>query len=281
MQARWKVRTLELGIVLTSIIGLCGCASSFDRTPGDPLEPMNRAVFSFNDRVDTYVARPVAVGYTKITPSPVRTAIRNFFSNIGDIGNFSNDALQLKVTDATEDLMRFAFNSTFGIGGLLDWATPAGLPKHNQDFGLTLGHYGVPSGPYLVLPLFGPSSLRDSTGWIFSYFTTPTSYLQADVSVPLFGVNFISTRADLLGATDVLSQAALDKYTFVRDAYTQRRRYLLGSGTAPPNYTDADDKSTEVSDAVRSRAVESTPDSRNGLAHVSGASTRSGDAVAN
>ncbi|WP_328805948.1 MlaA family lipoprotein [Paraburkholderia solitsugae] len=264
---------------MTSILGLFGCATNFDRTPGDPLEPLNRAVFSFNDRVDTYVARPVAVGYTKITPNPIRTAIRNFFSNIGDVGNFSNDVLQLKGTDATEDLMRFAFNSTFGIGGLIDWATPAGLPKHNQDFGLTLGHYGVPSGFYLVLPLFGPSSLRDSTGWIFSYFTTPTSYLPAEASVPLFGVNFIGARADLLGATDVLSQAALDKYTFVRDAYMQRRRYLLNSGTAPPNYVDADVEPTEVSDTSQPRTVGVTPDSRSGRTQLSGASTPSGDAV--
>ncbi len=279
MQASWKTRASQVGVVLTTIIGLYGCASSSERTPGDPLEPINRAVFSFNDGVDTYFARPVAVGYTKITPSPIRTAISNFFSNIGDIGNLSNDLLQLKLTDATEDLVRFAFNSTFGMGGLLDWATPAGLPKHQQDFGLTLGHYGVPSGPYLVLPLFGPSSFRDSTSWMFAYFTTPISFLSADVGVPLFGVNFISARADLLGATDVLSQAALDKYTFVRNAYTQRRRYLLDSDTAPPDYAGVNDEPTGVSDAAESRTVSANPDSRNGLAHVSGAVTPSGGVV--
>jgi phospholipid-binding lipoprotein MlaA len=160
----------------------------------------------------------------------------NFFSNIGDIGNLANDLLQLEFTDASEDLVRFAFNSTFGIGGLIDRASPAGLPKHHQDFGLTLGRYGVPPGPYLVLPLFGPSSFRDATSWVFAYFLTPTTYLTAEVSVPLFGLDFVSAWADLLGATDILSQVALDQYTFVRSAYAQRRQYMRKSDacTAPP-----------------------------------------------
>lgn len=232
--AKTAITTMTMVIA----IGVTGCATGPDRKPGDPLEPMNRAIFSFNEGLDRYVARPAAVGYVRITPSPLRTAISNFFSNIGDLGNFANDLLQLKITDATEDLLRFAFNSTFGLGGFLDWASAAGLPKHHQDFGLTLGHYGVPAGPYLVLPLFGPSSLRDSSGWVFAYFTTPTTYLPSDVSVPLFGVNFVSARSELLGATDLLSAAALDKYAFVRDAYTQRRRYFLNRGTSLPDYGD-------------------------------------------
>ncbi|MGF6767915.1 phospholipid-binding lipoprotein MlaA [Paraburkholderia sp. GAS199] len=234
-------RQIKALMVLLLAIGLSACASEANRKPGDPLEPMNRAIFSFNDGLDKYVARPVAVGYTKVTPQPIRTAISNFFSNIGDLGNFANDLLQLKFTDATEDLVRVALNSTFGLGGLLDWASPAGLPKHHQDFGLTLGHYGVSAGPYLVLPLFGPSSVRDSSQWIFSYFTAPTTYLPADVTVPLFGANFISSRADLLGATNLLSEAALDKYAFVRDAYTQRRKSLLNENSTVPNYDDGDE----------------------------------------
>lgn len=238
--AREATRAAIAIAIMTMVIaiGVTGCATGSDRQPGDPLEPMNRAIFSFNDGLDKYVARPAAVSYVRITPSPLRTAISNFFSNIGDLGNFANDLLQLKITDATEDLLRFAFNSTFGLGGVLDWASATGLPKHHQDFGLTLGHYGVPAGPYLVLPLFGPSTFRDSTGWVFAYFTTPTTYLPADVSVPLFGVNFVSERSELLGATDLLSVAALDKYAFVRDAYMQRRRSLLNMGTSLPDYGD-------------------------------------------
>jgi phospholipid-binding lipoprotein MlaA len=235
-----SARTLSGGIALAGIVTLAGCATGPDRRPNDPLEPMNREIFKFNDAADKYVARPVATAYTKVTPAPLRTAISNFFSNIGDIGNFVNDLLQLKGVDATEDLMRFAFNSTFGLGGLLDWASPAGLPKHSQDFGLTLGHYGVPAGPYLVLPLLGPSSVRDATNWAVAYPLNPFTYTSWEISFPMFVVNFTSERADLLGATDILSQAALDKYAFVRDAYTQRRQYLLtGAANATlPNYGD-------------------------------------------
>jgi len=239
-RAARSLRAWSSGAAIAAALLLAGCATGPDRKPGDPLEPMNREIFKFNDAADKYVARPIAQGYVKVTPSPLRTAISNFFSNIGDIGNFANNLLQLRITDATEDLMRFAFNSTFGIGGLIDWATPAGLPKHNQDFGLTLGHYGVPSGPYLVLPLLGPSSVRDSTSWIAGYPLNPGTYLAAGPNAALFGVRFMSARADLLGATDILSQAALDKYAFVRDAYTQRRQYLLtGAANATlPDYGD-------------------------------------------
>jgi len=156
-----KSRDLHACALIAATLLLCGCATRPERTAGDPFEPMNRAIYSFNDKLDKYVARPTATAYQKVTPAPMQTGVRNFFSNLGDIGNFANDALQLKVTDATEDAVRFAFNSTLGIGGLIDWATPAGLPRHHQDFGLTLARYGVPIGPYLVLPVFGPSSVRD------------------------------------------------------------------------------------------------------------------------
>jgi phospholipid-binding lipoprotein MlaA len=233
-------RALSGGVLLAAAFALSGCATGPDRKPGDPLEPMNREIFKFNDAADKYVAHPIATGYVKVTPAPLRTAISSFFSNIGDIGNFANNLLQLKITDASEDLMRIVINSTFGIGGLIDWATPAGLPKHNQDFGLTLGHYGVPSGPYLVLPLLGPSSVRDATTWIANYPLNPGTYLSTEADVSLFVMRFVSARADLLGATDILSQAALDKYAFVRDAYTQRRQYLLtGAANATlPDYND-------------------------------------------
>jgi phospholipid-binding lipoprotein MlaA len=234
------LRALSGGVLLAAAFALSGCATGPDRKPGDPLEPMNREIFKFNDAADRYVARPIATGYVKVTPAPLRTAISSFFSNIGDIGNFANNLLQLKITDATEDLMRIAINSTLGIGGLLDWASAAGLPKHDQDFGLTLGHYGVPSGPYLVLPLLGPSSARDATNWIASYPLNPGTYLSTEADVSLFVMRFVSARADLLGATDILSQAALDKYAFVRDAYTQRRQYLLtgAAGAKLPDYGD-------------------------------------------
>ncbi|SAL09114.1 MlaA family lipoprotein [Caballeronia telluris] len=238
--AAGTVRTLGVSVAIAGVLATAGCATGADRHPGDPLEPMNRAIFGFNDGVDKYVARPVAQAYVNVTPSPLRTAVSNFFSNLGDIGNFANNLLQLKITDATEDFVRFAFNSTFGMGGLIDIASQAGLPKHHQDFGLTLGHYGVPSGPYLVLPIFGPSSFRDATNWLVAFRLDPVTYLDPLPRNLLFGLNFVSARADLIGATDILSQAALDKYAFVRDAYTQRRQYLLtGGGSATlPDYGD-------------------------------------------
>ncbi|TDV09262.1 MlaA family lipoprotein [Paraburkholderia caballeronis] len=238
---------------LASLLALAGCASAPEHHAGDPFEPMNRAVFSFNEGLDQHVAKPVATGYTKITPQPLREAISNVFSNLGDVGNFANDLLQLKVTDATEDLMRVAFNTTFGLGGLIDWASAAGLPKHQQDFGLTLGHYGVPAGPYLVLPLFGPSSVRDASGWVVSSAASPTTYLTASASVPIYGANVVSSRADMLGATNLLEQAALDKYSFVRDAYTQRRAYLIDGGSKLPAYGDDDDNDND--DAASANAA--------------------------
>jgi phospholipid-binding lipoprotein MlaA len=218
-----------------------GCATSPGSTAGDPLEPMNRVIFSFNDKVDTYVAKPTATAYKKVVPSPVQTAVSNFFSNLGDIGNFANDLLQLKPTDATQDVMRFAFNSTLGIGGLIDWATPAGLPKHHQDFGLTLARYGVPIGPYLVVPLFGPSSVRDVSNLAVDSLLNPFTAAPIAVQASVAGTRFVSARADLLSATTLLSQAAIDPYSFTRDVYLQRRRTLSAKPSDAdklPNYGD-------------------------------------------
>jgi phospholipid-binding lipoprotein MlaA len=238
------MRTLDVNGVALTVAALlsCGCASGSGRTAGDPLEPMNRAIFAFNDKLDTYVIKPVATGYQKVTPTPVQAAVRNFFSNLGDIGNFANDLLQLEATDATEDVMRFAFNSTLGIGGLIDWATPAGLPKHHQDFGLTLAHYGVPVGPYLVVPLFGPSSVRDVSDIAVSGLLNPFGEASGAAQASVAGARFVSKRADLQGASDLLSQAALDKYSFTRDVYLQRRRQLSSNSAttdALPDYPGA------------------------------------------
>jgi phospholipid-binding lipoprotein MlaA len=256
-----KLRNTALALVATGLIS--GCATGPDRKPGDPLEPMNRAVFNFNDGVDRYVAVPVAKGYQKVTPQPLRTAVSNFFSNLGDLTNAANALLQLKITDATEDFVRFAFNSTFGLGGLLDWATPAGLPKHHQDFGLTLGHWGIPSGPYLVLPLFGPSTVRDSMGLIVDVKFNPLNYMEPAVRNPLYVLQFVSVRSDLLGASDLLQQAALDKYSFVRDAYTQQRRARLrgtSDNAAPlPNYDDQGDSGASSAPAAGAPAAGALP----------------------
>ncbi|WP_245643948.1 MlaA family lipoprotein [Paraburkholderia oxyphila] len=243
MKNKQAARTMV--VVTLALLVTSGCATGPDRKPGDPLEPVNRAIFKFNDKLDTYIAQPIAKGYQKVTPQPLRQAISNFFSNLGDVGNFANDLLQLKITDATEDLMRLAMNTTFGIGGLIDFATQAGLPKHHQDFGLTMGHYGVPAGPYLVLPLFGPSSVRDGIGMGVDVKFAVVNYLEPAVRDPMYIAQFISRRSDLLGATDLLKQAALDPYSFVRDAYRQQRESLIrgskGTAAPPPNYSEPDE----------------------------------------
>ncbi|RQR69715.1 VacJ family lipoprotein [Burkholderia sp. Bp9012] len=235
-----KVRIIAATVAATAV--LSGCATGPNRNPNDPLEPMNRAMYKFNDTVDTNIAQPIAKGYQKVTPTPVRTAISNFFSNLGDLGNIANNLLQLRITDATEDLMRVAMNSVFGVGGLIDIATPAGLPKHHQDFGLTMARWGVPSGPYLVLPVFGPSTIRDGVGRAVDVRFNLLNYIEPAVRNPMYIAQFISARSDLLGATDLLKQAALDPYSFVRDAYLQQRKSLTyrsqSASAAPPTYTE-------------------------------------------
>ncbi|CAN0645055.1 VacJ family lipoprotein [Burkholderia cepacia] len=235
-----KVRIIAATVAASAV--LTGCATGPNRNPNDPLEPMNRAMYKFNDTVDTNIAQPIAKGYQKVTPTPVRTAISNFFSNLGDLGNIANNLLQLRITDATQDLMRVAMNSLFGVAGLIDIATPAGLPKHHQDFGLTMARWGVPSGPYLVLPVFGPSTFRDGVGRAVDVRFNLLNYIEPAARNPMYIAQFISARSDLLGATDLLKQAALDPYSFVRDAYLQQRKSLTyrsqSSATTLPTYNE-------------------------------------------
>lgn len=212
---------------------LQGCASGPNANPADPLEPFNRGVFSFNDGVDRAVLRPLASAYRDIAPSPVRTGVSNFFGNISDVWSLVNNVLQLKPKESAETLMRISFNTIFGFGGVFDLASEMRLQKHSEDFGQTLGYWGVGPGPYVVLPLLGPSNLRDTVGTAVDVNTDLVNRLR---NVPtrnsLAGLRVVDTRANLLGAGDVVEQAALDKYSFTRDAYLQRRRSLIGRESA-------------------------------------------------
>lgn len=248
------------GALTAAALLASGCATGPQANPDDPLEPMNRVVFKANDTLDEYVAVPLAKGYQKVTPEPARIAVSNFFSNFADVGNFVNNVLQGKGVEATETLMRVAINTVLGIGGLIDIATPAGLTKHSQDFGLTLGVWGVPAGPYLVLPVFGPSSFRDGVGVGASIYLDPAHYFDPAWRNSMFGVNVVSTRANLLGATDLLSQAALDKYAFVRDAYRQRRQYLINSGSGKlPSYDEDEDEADTTPDSAPATGPAAAP----------------------
>jgi phospholipid-binding lipoprotein MlaA len=237
-----SVRAVQMATFALATATLVGCSTVQTPTKGDPLEGLNRTIFTVNDKLDQYALKPVAKGYVWATPQPVRDSVTNFFSNIGDVYIAANNLLQLKITDGVEDIMRIVINTVFGVGGLFDVATLAKLPKHDNDLGLTLGHYGVPAGPYLVLPLFGPSTVRDAVGSIGNYYVNPLSYIHPDgLSWALYGLNVVNTRANLLNVGDVLEGAALDKYSFVRSAYLQRRQYLLSDGKQSqtlPNYGD-------------------------------------------
>lgn len=267
-----------LGLVVAA---LAGCASVQTPTPGDPLEGLNRTVFKFNDTLDTYALKPVAKGYAWAVPQPVRSSVTNFFSNIGDVYVAANELLELKIADGVGDVMRVVINTVFGVGGLFDVATAARLPKHSADFGVTLGHYGVPPGPYLVLPLLGPSTVRDATGLAVDYYGNPLSYVHpSSVSWALFGVNLVNTRANLLTTVDVLSAAAIDKYSFIRNAYLQRRRFLITGGDGAdsvPNYDDSLPKYDDGSQPASGAEAASAPAGSSAPAPAVPASGTGGD----
>jgi phospholipid-binding lipoprotein MlaA len=203
---------------------LVGCASGPNANPRDPLEPMNRKVTAFNDAVDGAVLKPVATVYRDITPDPVRTGVNNFFENLRDIWSFINASLQLRPREAAENFLRFNVNTVFGVAGLFDVASDMGLERTRLDFGQTLGRWGVPSGPYLVLPIFGPSTVRDAAGFSIESSGDLVQGI-SDVSTrnSLYLLRAVETRANLLRATTLLEGAALDKYSFTRELYLQRR----------------------------------------------------------
>ena len=218
---------------------LAGCATNGD--PRDPLEPLNRSIYTFNDGLDTMVLKPVAVIYGGVTPQFLRTGISNVFSNVNDVIVALNNLLQGKFNDGLSDVARVMVNSTVGLLGFFDVATHAGLEKHNEDFGQTLGVWGLGDGPYLVLPFFGPRNLRDTAGLLGDYKFDAVSYIDpvSDRNV-MYGLRLVSRRESLLGASRVLSVAALDEYAFVREAYLQQRRNLVYDGN-PPREKDDDE----------------------------------------
>jgi phospholipid-binding lipoprotein MlaA len=227
-----------------------GCATTSEyRNPSDPWEPFNRVVFQFNDDFDPAFLKPVAKGYQAITPAPVDRGITNFFENLADVRNTVNNALQFKMTRAATSLGRVVVNSTVGVLGFVDVASNMNLPKYNEDFGQTLGAWGVDSGPFVVLPLLGPSTARDTVGLVGDWYTDPLTYVNdGGVAWGLKGLRIIDRRADLLAASKVLEQAALDPYSFVRDAYLQRRHSDIHDGNPPL-------QELEEAEAVESGAI--------------------------
>ncbi len=225
------------GLAALGIFLSAGCASMDSPNPRDPWEPMNRQIFKINDSVDKAVVKPVAVAYKDYTPALLQTGINNFFGNLRDVWSAVNSALQLKGGDTAQGAARVVVNSTVGLLGVIDVATKINLKKHKEDFGQTLGYWGVPSGPYLVLPFFGPSDLRDASGFLIDIQINPTmkSVKKVRVRNSLYIVNAVDTRKGYLGMEDSLDAIALDRYSFVRDAYLQKRLYDIYDGSPPDN----------------------------------------------
>ena len=230
----WASRFKRL-VLLSMTCLFVGCASipaGVEPSPRDPWESFNRSVFEFNEGLDKYLLKPVVAAYRFILPQIVRDGIYNFFSNYSDIYTALQNLLQGKPDLAFNDLMRVAVNTIFGLGGLMDVATPGGLPKHKEDWGQTFGVWGVPSGPYLVLPFFGPSTIRDTFGTAADLETDYLFKYIPDVGLrnSITGLRVINARNTFYEAGDLLDGAALDKYSFIRDAYLQRREYQINEG---------------------------------------------------
>ncbi|WP_151671466.1 VacJ family lipoprotein [Nitrincola schmidtii] len=226
-------------VVITLSVALSLSATMVHaQSENDPWEGFNRAVFNFNEGLDRAVLKPVTQGYRYVTPQIAQTGVNNFFENLKDVRTMFNNLFQGKVHNALEDFSRITFNTTFGLGGLIDVATPMGIAKNNEDFGQTLGYWGVSSGPYVVLPLFGPSTVRDTVGMVPDWYIDPLYYVDDNSTrVPLRVLRVIDTRSQLLDAERIISG---DRYSFIRDAYLQRREFLINDGEMNVTFDESD-----------------------------------------
>ena len=258
------------GLVWFAMAVLAGCGT-IDQARGgpgqrlDPWEKWNRKVFNFNDDVDRTVLKPVATTYTDVVPQPLRRGVNNFFNNFADAWSSINNILQGKIQTGLEDATRVGANTLFGLGGLLDVASEMGLDRHFEDFGQTLGRYGVGAGAYVVLPILGPSTVRDALALPVDRLASPPAFFNGTgTQIGLTALQVVNTRAGLLGATRVIDDIALDKYTFVRDAYLQRRRSLVFDGDppdlpAPPDNPAAAEPAAAATNLAQPAAPASAP----------------------
>jgi phospholipid-binding lipoprotein MlaA len=240
MQSNRQSKFKKILFSCALVILVTGCASANNK---DPLEGINRGIYKFNDVTDKYAMKPVATAYKAITPTPVRKGFNNFFNNLGSITTVLNDLLQLKFANAFTDAGRFIINSTFGLAGFVDVAGMDGIAQRKEDFGQTLGYWGVGNGPYLVLPILGASTLRDTGGLVFDTVTTdPITYTHNIGEVRLHNqlraAQLVDKRTELLDAKDIVDDASLDPYAFMRDAYLQRRESLIADGNGSVNPTN-------------------------------------------
>jgi phospholipid-binding lipoprotein MlaA len=237
-----RIKTVTVAVMAAGL--LAGCATSGN--PKDPIEGFNRAMFAFNEGLDSAIVKPVATGYEAVLPSPIRTGVTNFFSNIEDVFIGVNNLLQGKVPEAFSDLGRVVINTTIGLLGVLDMASDAGLEKHDEDFGQTFGRWGVGNGAYVVIPVFGPRTARDTVGLILDSAVDPVGdHKPKGTRNAALVLRLVNKRANLLAADKVVEEAALDKYSYMRDAYLQRRRNLIHDGNPPRDLEASADEATE------------------------------------
>ena len=236
MKTRLTLKTTGLLAGLLVLALLQGCATG--PNPRDPFEPFNRSVYRFNDGLDAAIIKPVAQAYQGALPSPVRTGVSNFFGNLSDVWTFVNNVLQANPQEAADSFARVGVNTLIGLGGVLDWATEMGIDRHREDFGKTLGHWGVATGPYLVLPVLGPSTVRDTAALVVdSKGSLVKEFNSVATRNSLYALRAVDLRASLLRAGEVLDQAALDKYAFTRDSHLQRRGVVIeGIGPAEERF---------------------------------------------
>jgi phospholipid-binding lipoprotein MlaA len=233
-------RTLRAPLLGFGCLLLFGCASipNGQRDPRDPWERMNRTTFKVNDAVDRAITKPIAKAYVKVTPLPVRTGVSNFMDNLTYPVTIANDLLQLKMKPFGQDIARLVLNTTVGIGGIFDPASRVGLQKNDQDLGMTFGHWGAKPGPYFVIPILGPSDVRDGLGRVGGIWLTPTHYIRNNyISYPLWGIELVDARYRLLDAEKLLD-GVYDRYAFLRNAYLQRREFLIESGRSGDHQQD-------------------------------------------
>jgi phospholipid-binding lipoprotein MlaA len=240
-------RARGFGALLAMLALAAGCATTAPAGPRvDPLEPWNRKVFTINEKLDEVVLAPVARGYQRVVPELVRRGVANVFNNVADLWSGINNVLQGKGDAAGQDFGRVIVNTLFGLGGLFDVAEEAGIDHQYEDFGQTLGHWGFPTGPYLVWPLLGPSTVRESVALPLDRGASPALGFHEGARWAVTGLSIVNTRASLLRATNMLDDIALDKYTFVRDAYLQRRRSLVYDGNPPERPEEGDPPPAET-----------------------------------
>lgn len=226
-------------MAVAAMLVLSGCATTGGGRAYDPFEPVNRAMYAINEPIDKNLIKPIAQAYVDYVPSVVRTGISNYFNNIDDLFSALNGLLQGKLDKAGNDMGRVMINTFPGILGLIDVASDLGIPRGNEDFGQTFGYWGIPQGPYLFVPLFGPTTVRDGTGFVLRVLWSPTTEIhEVAVRNVIYGLGGLDLRAQALGATSLIDEASLDPYTFVRRAYLQRREYLVYDGSPPPPKDD-------------------------------------------